>query len=63
MFLKNKKVTNLKQSLKYYNEYSDLRERVLNDETASSSIKRFFYVLPKKIKTPQYIRWVKQFFI
>jgi len=50
---------NIKEMVGWYDRYNAFRKEVLESESAPSTIKT--QVVP--IKTPQYIKWVKQYII
>ncbi len=50
-------ILNLKKMINFYEEYNDLRGRVLSSREAPSTLK----VSMPPLKMPKYLKWVKQY--
>lgn len=53
------KQMDIKQIIGFYDDYNEFRKKILENESAPSTIKT--QLVP--IKTPQYIEWAKQYLI
>lgn len=53
------KILDLKKIIGFYDEYNDLRGRILNSREAPGTLKNS---LPP-LKMPQYLKWIRQYLI